>query len=55
MSLTNYPLLPLLQHWARMQPVGGTTDSSHRHRVFSSDTMEGFYNAARALMTCLPC
>lgn len=45
MALTNYPLLPREQHWTRL--INSPDLSRHVHRVFSADTTEGEYLAAR--------
>jgi len=48
--LTNYPLLPREQHWARLitkKPDGASY--RHVHRVFPSDVIEGEYIASRFL------
>jgi hypothetical protein len=47
MALTNYPLLPREQHWARLIDSPGL--GRHVHRVFPADTIEGEYMAARFL------
>jgi hypothetical protein len=45
MMLSNFPLIPRQQHWARLSKA-----QKDPHRVFATDVMEGTYIAARFLL-----
>lgn len=49
MALTNFSLLPRLQHWSQLFVPG--RDTKHAHRVFSGNHSEGIYLASRFLIT----
>jgi hypothetical protein len=45
MMISNFPLIPRQQHWARLSKA-----EKDPHRVFATDVMEGTYIAARFLL-----